>query len=434
MHLITFSNLFPSSVTPNHGLFVYERMRRVADRLREELGDRLRWSVVAPVPDVLRPLRRGIYQTWAKVPLRETWQGVDVHHPRFRHWPGLSQNRQADAVRRGCRKLVASLMREHGPAVLDAHYLWPDGVAAAELARELGLPFTLTARGSDVNVLGQVEQIAARLRAVAPQAHACMAVSDALSQRFAEVAGLPAGSPAHGPAGGPAGSSERGVVTMRNGVDLTRFAPSDGGEAGEARGAARQQLGLDANGQIVLGVGRLVAAKGWVEAARACAELPDTTLVLVGEGEAQASIAAAAPPGRVRFLGAQPPERVAVAYRAADAFVLPSHREGWPNVVTEALASGLPVVATRVGGIPQILAGDPPEPSLGALVDVGDVTALRSGLAAALARVAADPQGERARVRSFAERYGWQEPVEQLAAIFQAAARLPCTEIGGTAR
>ena len=92
MHIVTFGNLFPSSVMPTHGIFVYERMRRVAAACGA------RWSVVAPVPEVIWPLRRGIYRQWHQVPLQETWGGVMVHHPRFRHWPGLSQNRQADAV------------------------------------------------------------------------------------------------------------------------------------------------------------------------------------------------------------------------------------------------------------------------------------------------------------------------------------------------
>jgi preprotein translocase subunit SecE len=99
---------------------------------------------------------------------------------------------------------------------------------------------------------------------------------------------------------------------------------------------------------LVLGIGRLVPGKGFAVAAAAIATLPaDVLLVLVGEGPERAAIAAAGG-ARVRFLGALAPAQVAVACRAADALVLPSEREGWPNVVTEALASGLPVVASRV--------------------------------------------------------------------------------------
>jgi glycosyltransferase involved in cell wall biosynthesis len=386
VHVVTFSNLFPSSVMPTHGLFVQERMRRVV------AAGGFRWSVVAPVPDVIWPLRRGAYKAWASVPLSESRGGVDVHHPRFRHWPGMSQRRQADAVRDGARSLLRQLCAD-GPVVVDAHYLWPDGVAAGELAQELSVPFTLTARGTDVNVLAQDPAIAARIAAVAAAAHACMAVSDALGQRFAAAAGLPDGA----------------VRTVRNGVDLDRFAPGD-------QAAARTALGLPADGRIALGVGRLVPGKGFDVAARAVRQLDDLTLVLVGAGAERPTIEDAGG-GRVRFLGAQPPERVALAYRAADLLVLPSEREGWPNVVTEALACGLPVVASRVGGIPQILGDDPP-PQLGAMVQPGDVDGLVTALTATLAA------GRRTdEVRAFAERYGWAEPVAELVETFRAAAQ-----------
>ena len=195
---------------------------------------------------------------------------------------------------------------------------------------------------------------------------------------------------------------------MRNGVDLDRFRPGD-------PAAARRELGLPVTGRLLLGIGRLVAGKGFVLAAQALASLPDDVqLVLVGDGPERGPIEIAAA-GRVHCLGALPPDRVAIACRAADLLVLPSEREGWPNVVTEALASGLPVVATRVGGIPQIL-GEAPPSWLGALVPPRDVPAL----AAALRTVLATPP-DRAAVAAFAQRYGWDEPVAQLVAVFRSA-------------
>src|SRR5262249_19783608 len=154
---------------------------------------------------------------------------------------------------------------------------------------------------------------------------------------------------------------------------------------------------------LLLGVGRLVVDKGFLAAARALAALPaDVGLALVGEGPERPSIAAAAG-ARVHFLGARTPDEVALAYRACDLFVLPSEREGWPNVVTEARAAGLRVVATAVGGIPEILGGGPAvDPRLGALVPKGDDMALANALRAAL-----EVAGDRAYVRRFAERWGW---------------------------
>jgi glycosyltransferase involved in cell wall biosynthesis len=381
--IVTFTGLFPSSAMPTHGLFVHDRMRRVA------AASGLPWQVVAPVPDVLWPLRTAAWQAWRRTPLQEAWHGVAVAHPRWRHWPGCVR-RQAQAVADGARRTVAALAAR-GPIVLDAHYLWPDGVAAAILARELGVPFTLTARGTDVNVLARQPALRARIAAAAAAAHRCFAVSADLAARFADAAGLP---------------PER-VEEVRNGVDLERFRPGDAA-------AARAQLGLPPTGFLVLGVGRLVANKGFVTAARALAALPaDARLVLVGDGPERAAIAATAP-GAI-FLGNRSPDEVAVAYRACDVLALPSEREGWPNVVTEALASGLPVVSTPVGGVPEILGAAPP-PWLGVLCPVGDAAAFGSAFAAFAVRPR-DPQP----VRAYAERFGWEPSVARLCTVFRDA-------------
>jgi teichuronic acid biosynthesis glycosyltransferase TuaC len=381
--VVTFTGLYPSSAMPTHGLFVHDRMHRVA------AASGLPWSVVAPVPEVAWPLRTAAWRRWLRTPVRENWQGVAVEHPRWRHWPGCVR-RQAAAVAAGARGVVAALAAR-GPIVLDAHYLWPDGVAASLLARELGVPFTLTARGTDVNVLAQQPALRAAIAAAAAQALRCFAVSGDLAARFADAAGLP---------------RER-VEVVRNGVDLGRFRPGD-------PASARRELGLPAAGFLVLGVGRLVANKGFVTAAKARAALPPSArLVLVGDGPDRAAIAAAAPDAI--FLGSQPPDRVAAAYRACDALALPSEREGWPNVVTEALASGLPVVATPVGGVPEILGSAPPS-WLGALCPIGDAAAF----GAAFAALAAEPRQPQ-RVRAYAERFGWEAPVARLCEVFRHA-------------
>lgn len=387
-HIVTFTNLFPNSVQPTHGTFVRERMRRVV------AAGGFAWTVVAPVPEVFAPLRWGVFREQARIPARESYEGITCHHPRYRHWPGLSLRRQAAAMARGARATLRELAAR-GPLVVDAHYLWPDAVAAAMLADELGVPFAWTARGTDVNVIAGDAHVAAELRRWAPRAAFVAAVSRALADRTAEVTGLPRDA----------------VFEVRNGVDLERFQPGDAQ-------AARRALGLPVDGKLLLGVGRLVPGKGFAVAARAVATMPaDVRLVLVGDGPERAAIANALG-DRVIFLGKRAPDQVAQAFRAADVFVMPSEREGWPNVVTEALASGLRVLATPVGGIPQIL-GDPApgDERLGALVPVGDVAAL----AAAARRLLAAP-ADRAAVRAFAGRYGWDAPVAWLRDRFAALA------------
>jgi teichuronic acid biosynthesis glycosyltransferase TuaC len=386
--VITFTNLFPSAVMPTHGVFVRERMSRLL-----ALRPQWRWQVVSPVPEVAWFFRSQTYRRWHAVPASEQVGGITVHHPRYRHWPGLSLRRQADAMAQGAERIVTSLAAER-PVVLDAHYLWPDGVAASILARKLGIPYVLTARGTDVNVVASDHVVAGRIAEAADGALACFAVSGALCDRFAQVTGL----------------ARTRITEVRNGVDLDRFKPGDAQ-------AARARLALPLQGRLLLGVGRLVESKGFLLAARALASLPrDVHLVLVGEGPQRSEIAEAGG-DRVHFLGARLPDDVADAFRACDLFVLPTEREGWPNVVTEALASGLRVVASAVGGIPEILGGAAPaDGSLGALVPPRDESALLS----ALQRILEAP-GDRALVRTFAERWSWNAPLHTLTEVFDRA-------------
>lgn len=378
--VVTFTSLWPSPGQPHHGSFVQERMLRAV-----EGQDDLELVVVSPVaqPPAFWPGTRARLRGAPEV---ETRDGIAVHRPRYFHLPGMSLRAQAGRVARAALPVVARLV-EGRSAVVDAHYVYPDGVAAVRIARALGVPCIVTARGTDVNVIAAREVVAGQVREAMAQATRCFAVSDALRRRFAEVAGLDAAR----------------VEVLRNGVDLARFAPGD-------RAAARARLGLPADGRLVLGVGRLVAGKGFEHAARALHLLPeDVALVVVGDGPRRAALRRAAPPGRLHLLGARGRDAVAEAFRACDVFTLPSAREGWPNVVTEALASGLPVVATPVGGIPEILA----DPVAGELVP-----AEPAALAAAISRQLARGD-QRAAIAQFARRWSWDEPIARLRTVLR---------------
>jgi teichuronic acid biosynthesis glycosyltransferase TuaC len=383
-HLVTFTNLYPSAARPTHGIFVAERVRR----LRAALG--ASHEVICPIPGLPRfwP-RRPADRVFDSLPEREASGGATLRHVRYRHWPGLSERAQAERMFRACREVVASAV--HGQAaVIDAHYVYPDGVAALRLAAELGVPCFVTARGSDLNVLAQRPAIARQIRAWAGSAAGLFAVSEPLRRLFVEIAGV----------------SDDAVELARNGVDFEIFRPGDEDEA-------RDALGLPRGVPLVAGVGRLVPGKGFHTMARALRLLPEEVhFAVAGAGPEAERLRAVAPEGRLHLLGARSREEVAALLRGADVLVLPSEREGWPNVVTEALASGTPVVASPVGGIPDILTA----PHVGALVRVGDHRALAREVERFL-RAPSNPDA----VCAFAQRFGWEAPIEFLRTRFAAA-------------
>ena len=207
--LLVFTNLYPSAAKPRHGLFVAERVRRLCAATGWEP------IVVSPVPRVPAPLRRGLDRVHATMPESEQVDDVVVHHPRYFHVPGVSTKAQARRMARGARTIVRQLVDEaDGPVVIDAHYLYPDGVAAGLIARELGVPFVLTARGTDLNVLSEVPSVRRQMGEVFPDAFARFGVSRPLVEKFDALV--------------PGRTTAR---LARNGVDFERFRPGDPLEA-----------------------------------------------------------------------------------------------------------------------------------------------------------------------------------------------------------
>jgi glycosyltransferase involved in cell wall biosynthesis len=352
-------------------------------------------SVVAPVP--------GRGRSWASVPAEEEIDGLRVVHPRFLSPPGFGDRWRAGLMASGTRDCVVDEANRFQPTVLDAHYAWPDGVAAWRLREQLQetlrrrLPLVVTARGTDLNLSARQRVVAKQLRMALSDADHVICVAEALRRVAIEL-----------------GVSADRVTTLRNGVDIERFAPGD-------RLAERRALDLPSDGQVLLCVGHLIERKGqhllldayarlWAPSGRARFGAPGPELLLVGAGEGEARLRAQASrlgiDGRVRFVGPVKPDELPRYYRAADAMVLSSLREGWPNVVLESLACGTPVLATAVWGTPEILTGC----DAGLLVEP-----TIAGLADGLSRLHELDGGA---ARPWAERHTWDATVDGMAAIF----------------
>ena len=383
VRLLTLTTLFPNACRPRHGIFIANRLRMLCATGRVES------TVIAALPAF-----PGCYRENRRVALRETIEGFDVHHPRYLHWPKVGMRRQPDAL---ARALLRTL---HEPALagrtfdlVDAHYFYPDGVAAAIVARALRLPLVISARGSDVNLIGDFAFARQRMRRAAARAQGVIAVSQALKARMAAL-----------------GIADGGVMVLRNGVDTELFAPID-------RLAARERLGLDASAPLVLAVGNLVSEKGFDLLLRTAACNPSWRLLIVGEGperEPLRRLAQRVVPGRVELRASMPQADLRYAYSAADVLALPSLREGWPNVLLESMACGTPVAAASVGGVAEIVRAGAP----GIVVRERTTEAWSEALGALLAD--APPAQD---VRAYAMRFGWSEVVDRQCALYEAIVR-----------
>jgi glycosyltransferase involved in cell wall biosynthesis len=380
IRLLTFTTLYPNRAQPFHGLFVERRLARLL-----ATGE-VTSEVVAPVPWFpFKDARFGRYATFARVPKREQRGGLQVSHPRFPVIPKIGMSAAPALMARAVAGPVARVFRERGCEVLDAHYFYPDGVAAARLHAALRCPLVITARGSDINLIAEDPGPRRQILWAANECAAIITVSDALKRRLVEM-----------------GVGEEKVTVLRNGVDLGVFRPLP------------EAIVTNGTGPVLVTVGNLVGGKGQDIAIRALTKLPGATLLVIGDGPRRAELerlaAEAGVLARTKFLGQMNEEGLVRHYNAADATLLASAREGLPNVVLESLACGTPVIASRVGGVPEIITS----PEAGIIMP----TTSADGLVSAVNELLSQPK-RRAAVRSFAERFGWEQTIRDQVALYR---------------
>lgn len=379
MKIVVLTSLYPSPPRPREGIFAQRRWDGMAARGHEV-------AVVQPVPHAPRPFATGTRADFRAMPTFETRGGLEVYRPRYVHLPRWPIGNAERFARTGVR----AIKRYGAVDVVVCDYAWPAAMAAAEL-RELRVPCVVNGRGSDVlQVAGEAglgRQLAGALRAAGHWT--------AVSQDLVDAMDALAERPGHG-------------VLVPNGVDTEVFAPGD-------RAAARARLGQAPNVPLVLVVGHLVPRKDpllALEAFRRGAP-PDARLVFIGTGPLdhalRGAILTSGLERRATLVGEVDPARLADWYRAANALLLTSRREGRPNVVLEALASGLPVVATAAGGTGELLGG-----LAGALVESRDPAEVGRALSAI---VSAPPAREllTARVRELT----WDACLARLEAVLE---------------
>lgn len=381
MRVVAITQIWPNRLEPLRTPF---NVRQFAG-----LARRCEISVIAAVPHVPGARLLGKPERPAKLsrlPDVDVISGIETRYMRQLYVPKIV----SAALPLYLASLAPHLEVVRRADVVLGTWAYPDGCASVLVARALGKACVVKVHGSDLNVVAQVPSARAVLRRVLPAAGAVVSVSAALSVELEAL-----------------GVAPPRIRFVANGVDTSLFAPRDKAEA-------RRSLGLPPSARVVVFVGRLEPQKGvgdLLEAGRMLrARVPDALVVLLGDGVSADAVneAARASHGAILAPGARPPEEIARWLAACDVFTLPSWMEGTPNVVLEALASGRPVVATRVGGIPDVV----PVPATGVLVAPRDPAALATALALTLERVRAgelDPES----VRAHGPR-SWEESADAL--------------------
>jgi teichuronic acid biosynthesis glycosyltransferase TuaC len=388
MRALVVTKIFPNAVEPLSAPF--NRQQFVA------LGRHCEVEVLAAIPWFPAASALARWSSAGKlgaVPRTDRIDGLRVTHPRVLYVPLVGHALSAGLY---AASMLPSVLRRRGRFdVLLASWAYPDGVAAIALGRALGIPTVVKLHGSDIDVLATRPMLRRQLAFALPRAARVVAVSRALAAKAGELGVL---------------ADRIDVVT--NGVDSELFRPRD-------RAAARAELGHPGDTRPwILYVGRVEADKGAHELAaafsRIAAARPDVRLVVVGDGRARETIEQALRPlaERALFVGARPLPEIPLWMGACDVLTLPSHHEGTPNVLLEALACGRRVVATRVGGIPDVVH----RPELGTLVPVGDAVAL----ATALDETLAAPY-DAATVAALGTRGGWDDSAVRLLASLERA-------------
>lgn len=387
--LLVFSSLFPSQKRPNAGVFIRERMFRVAQHMPVIVVSPVPWFPFQGIVRYWRPHFRPQPDSY------EEQQGISVYFPRFLSVPGLFKSCDGFFMALGCLFTLIKLRKKF--TIIDAHFAYPDGYAATLLGKWLKIPVTITLRGTEVP-LSKMPGRKTRLLMALKNATRIFSVSDSLKQHVVSL-----------------GAKADKIRVIGNGIDTTTFYPL-------AKSAARAELKLPENAKVLISVGALVDRKGFhrvLEILPALVvKIPELVYLIVGGDSPEGNITERLEyqvkmlklEDNVRFLGAYPSKQLKVPLSAADLFVLATANEGWANVFLEAMACGLPVITTAVGGNKEVVS----KPSLGTVVPYGDSEALLAALLQGFETV-----WDRPLIIRYAQENSWECRVKILVEEFQ---------------
>ena len=334
LRVLTYTNLFPNKFRPNFGIFIKNRMQAVVKQTDAQL------DIMAPVP-YFPPL--GWPKPWAifaKIPKEEVIDDLKVYHPSYVVIPKMGMWLQGRSMYLATYPLIQRLHTSRHYQLIDAHWIYPDGWAAVRVGKKLGIPVILSARGNDINEYLDFKRIRPMITWCLQECDHIVSVCGALKDLMISL-GLPSSK----------------ITVIGNGIDLTNFYPMP-------KAKIRDCLGIPKDRPILLSVGILEPRKGHhvlIEALQIlkAKEQVCPFLYIIGTGPYGEHLAKLRKrcglDQEVILVGEVPHQELNQWYSAADLLCLASDREGWPNVLLEAMACGTPVVASSVFGIPEVV-------------------------------------------------------------------------------
>jgi len=381
--------MFPNRAWPNKGIFVKERLKALSRMINN--------TIVAPIPyfPFLSLARK--YKGLDYIPLLEDYDTLSVYHPRYFMIPKYFKCMDGQLYYCALHPFISQMIKNYNFEILDFHWVYPDAFAGLKWAREFGKKIVVTIRGNEsicylekslrkrmvINTLKSVDHI--------------IAVSNDMKEKVVQEYGV----------------ERKKVTVIPNGIDPKKFFRTN-------KLDAQKQCGLELGSKYILALSRLSPEKGLDSLIKAFLGVSrqDTTLLIVGDGPLKSKLEEMVKDlgisKKVLFFGAVPHDETVKWYNAADVFCLPSLWEGCPNVVIESLACGIPIVASNVGGIPDLIPND----SYGILVPAGDPVSLARALDDAL-----NKEWDREKIAKFGSRNTWDHVAEQVIEVFEKVLR-----------
>lgn len=382
--ILVFSSLFPSEKRPTAGVFIRERLFRVAEHVPIIVVSPVPWFPFQNIIRLWKPYFR------PQPERHEEQQGVQAYFPRFLSVPGIFKSWDGFFMALGSLPILIKLRKDFN--IIDAHFAYPDGYAATLLGKWLKIPISITLRGTEVPLSKIPARKAKMLRAL-NHATRVFSVSDSLKQLVVSL-----------------GADENKIRVVGNGIDIKKFYPLDKTEM-------REKLNIPSNAKVLISVGGLVDRKGFHRVIEVLPQLitqyPELIYLIVGGESAEGNIKpqleeqvkALKLEKNVRFLGLYSSEKLNEPLSAADVFVLATANEGWANVFLEAMACGLPVITTDVGGNKEVVCNS----NLGTITPFGNADALLNALLSSL-----EKNWNRDVIIQYAKENSWNKRVEIL--------------------